>query len=528
MKNFILFSAILFSAGFTKGQVSHQSLISEGQYSEHANAITFDEDGNLYFTGAFQGNISFGNQSFSALGDTDILIGKCSSEGAPIWASQSGSKHMRKNSISEYGSAIAVNEDYLYVAGVFRGLASFSEQVQLKSNGSHDIFLAQFTKGGQLNWIRSFGGDSQDLVEDMAIDDQGNVYLTGAIQHLVTFNKTTSIEAQHGREAFIVKYSKEGQFEWVRQSSSPFNTHGRGLKINNTQVIIAGDFVEHAQFGEKSLVSDGKSDGFLWSVSLEGDSDWSVHLGSDGMDKVSDVVVHDGHIFVSGQFSEAQNAGWTSNGKQDVFLQQYDLQGRLQWSRTLGGNGYDVARKLTIDDRGHIILTGNFEDQIVVDGHLSLSNGNSDIFITEFNANGNIHKFETIGGSGQDKAKDATFREGNLYLAGNYWGEWSKHVSAGRADAFIASVVFEEPEKPSEIKDYVIYPNPATEGTVTVSSENVFDQIKIINNSGKTIYETHDIASKNFDLDIMQYKSGIYFIQIDEKVIKKLIIEKGN
>lgn len=59
---------------------------------------------------------------------------------------------------------------------------------------------------------------------------------------------------------------------------------------------------------------------------------------------------------------------------------------------------------------------------------------------------------------------------------------------------------------------FSVYPNP-TEGTVTISSKDKIDNIRILNISGKLI-ESHDLNSNSKVLDISEYKAGIYFIEL--------------
>ncbi|MFX0095169.1 MAG: SBBP repeat-containing protein, partial [Candidatus Hodarchaeota archaeon] len=46
-------------------------------------------------------------------------------------------------------------------------------------NGSSDVFIAKFNTTGGLLWSTYFGGDAQEEGWDVAIDSQGNIYLTG-------------------------------------------------------------------------------------------------------------------------------------------------------------------------------------------------------------------------------------------------------------------------------------------------------------------------------------------------------------
>ena len=92
------------------------------------------------------------------------------------WASRAG------GSGQDYGTGIVVDkEGSTYICGYFRGQARF-EDYALAGKGEADIFIAKYDRIGKLVWVRQAGGSADDFARAVAIDTEGNCYLTGSFQ----------------------------------------------------------------------------------------------------------------------------------------------------------------------------------------------------------------------------------------------------------------------------------------------------------------------------------------------------------
>src|SRR5690554_5632760 len=89
------------------------------------------------------------------------------------WAINAGSSN------NDGGNRIAVdNQGYTYITGYFRETASFGDII-LTSEGENDIFIVKLDVNGNYVWVKSAGGEEEDFARDIAVDSQGNVYITG-------------------------------------------------------------------------------------------------------------------------------------------------------------------------------------------------------------------------------------------------------------------------------------------------------------------------------------------------------------
>ena len=79
------------------------------------------------------------------------------------------------------------------------------------------------------------------------------------------------------------------------------------------------------------------------------------------------MLAANGNLLVCGSFAgtvdfDATNGIYnlSSTGNYDVFIAEYNLNGQLQWVKSFGGAAPDEATALTVDYSGAILLTGNY------------------------------------------------------------------------------------------------------------------------------------------------------------------------
>lgn len=99
--------------------------------------ITVDDAENIYLTGDFKETATFGSDTFSSSGETDIFIAKVDENGVWQWAKRAGGVDY------DLGYGIGLdNEANCYVTGYFKDTSLFGSH-PLTSFGDSDIYLAK-------------------------------------------------------------------------------------------------------------------------------------------------------------------------------------------------------------------------------------------------------------------------------------------------------------------------------------------------------------------------------------------------
>src|SRR5690606_34404633 len=130
-------------------------------------------------------------------------------------------------------------------------------------------------------------------------------------------------------------------------------------------------------------------------------------------------------------------------GLSDVFVAKLDAEGEGVWAVAFGGAGNEYARGLGVSPAGHAVVTGSFEESVLVNQDILTSAGASDVLVAAVDPDGNLAWGRQGGGPEFDFSEDATVdAEGNVYVTGYVVGSGTfgdEHfAAAGFDDVFLA------------------------------------------------------------------------------------------
>ncbi|HWA04924.1 MAG TPA: hypothetical protein VG961_00140, partial [Ignavibacteria bacterium] len=135
-------------------------------------------------------------------------------------------------------------------------------------------------------WEKTVNGsiNNEDYFTESALDDSGNVYLTGTI-----YNSPT------GRDIIFRKYNSAGQMLWQHDYSSITpDGHDAGVSIlyENGFVYVTGD-VETALNVKDIIVikRDAVTGNLIWSKTYNGSGNSNDHVSSLTLDNAGNVYI---------------------------------------------------------------------------------------------------------------------------------------------------------------------------------------------------------------------------------------------
>ena len=281
---------------------------------ERPAAICVDEYGNSYVTGKSDGGPST---------DTDYATIKYDPNGARLWSAR---YHGYLN-YPDDATAIAVDaEGNVYVTGCSQGLESGWDYATIKYNSQ-----------GIQEWVVRYDGPahSYDVPTSMALDQYGNIYVTGASISLSPYADYTTI-----------KYNPSGVQEWIARYDSNEDYAQKILVAGAEAIYVTG----------YSSASATSFDAVTVKYDSLGQELWVARLASPGSewDRATELALDlIGNIYVAGR--------WQIDG--DYFTAKYDPSGVEQWVMIYNGpnNGGDAANALAVDYYDNVFVTGGVD-----------------------------------------------------------------------------------------------------------------------------------------------------------------------
>lgn len=355
----------------------------------------------------------------------------------------------------DYGYGITTDKSgNVYVAGKYEQNANFSGTI-LPCQGNHDIFVAQYSPTGNLNWIRTAGGYTGDYATAIACD--GNyVYVAGEIEGqnaLIKFSGSPiTLTCKGSNDIFLAKYTLNGNLIWARRAGSSNYEKALGITFDNFgNIFISGLYTYSCTFGgTTTLTGYGDKDGFLAKYDSNGNFIWARKLGSSGRDEAKSIKCDAaGNVYICGMYKNSANFSGQIVSAPDnywnAFLAKYSTNGSLLWVRTAGSSWDDVAWSLTTDNLGKVFITGEFNSTIKFGGLPTLyTSGSADVFIACYDPNGNAIWAKKAGGIGNDRARGIGTDGNNIFITGQFaktatFGAFTKNA-VDNSDIFMAAL----------------------------------------------------------------------------------------
>jgi len=310
-----------------------------------------------------------------------------------------------------------------YITGSFHS-GQFGAYTLTAVSGFTDIFIVKYNAAGTCLWAKRAGGMGNDWGYGIAIDNNGNLALTGEISSgsFADFDAFLISSAGQG-DVFIAKYDTAGTCLWVRGAGGSTDDIGYGITFDISGNIYAvGRSCTGATFTGVTAPSQGL---FLVKYSPTGSCTWIRNSNSGGSDEARDVVTDPaGNVFITGKFDGTASFGSFSvtgtGSTADYFLAKYTSSGTCSWVKATGGANTDCGQTLMLDASGNIFVAGYFYNTVNFGctTYTTTSTG-FETFVAKYNSLGNCQWINRgIGGNGNwplDIVQDAY---GYTYVSG--------------------------------------------------------------------------------------------------------------
>ncbi len=233
-------------------------------YPANGVDIAIDLSGNIYVTGYFsQGSAIFGTFTLPNSGSADLFVVKYDPSGTVLWAVKGG------GALSDRGASIDLDGiGNIYVAGMFEGFALFGSTT-LSSNGNDDILVVKYNSSGAVLWANNFGGSLDEWASVIKTDGSGNSYIIGEFWGSINFG-STAFTSSGNRDVLVAKLDSLGNELWAVKAGGLLHDWGQGIAIDiNGELYITGWFDGSANFGNFNLsASSGTTSSYIARLSF--------------------------------------------------------------------------------------------------------------------------------------------------------------------------------------------------------------------------------------------------------------------
>jgi len=333
----------------------------------------------------------------------------------------------------------------IHTTGTFNGTGDFDPgagTLNLTTSGARGGYIQKLDSNGDLIWAKGIVGTGWVEVEDIALDDSGNVYITGGIQGTCDFNPgagTHDLTSPNPTNLmiFALKLDSNGDFVWAHglSESDTFADSGKGIETDSSgNVYVTGMFDGTVDFdpgvGLANLTSSGREDIFIQKLDSSGNLIWAKSLpGSAQTDEVNAMTIDpSGNIYFTGYFSDLGldfdpgpgTVNLTTPGALRFYVAKYNSDGDYIWAKGFSstiGTGYGIE----VDTAGNVLTTGPFTGTTDFDPGAGTHNlvGNQSSFVSKLDSNGDFVWAKMMDGTGSANGYDvATDTAGNVYTTG--------------------------------------------------------------------------------------------------------------
>ena len=343
---------------------------------------------------------------------------------------------------------------------------------------SFDGMIIKYDENGNVEWAQSIGGGNNDYINSVAGTSDGG-YIVGGYFNSSSITvgkdengKPVELTKAGSSDGMIIKYDENGIVEWAQsiggsdedQITSVAGTSDGGYLVGGyfegSSITVGND----ANSNPIELTNVGSYDGMIIKYDENNNVEWAQSIGGSADEEIISVAgTRDGGYVVGGYFESSRiavgndvnaNSVELTNASSgyspyDGMLIKYDINGKVEWAKSIGGSGEDEIRTVAETSDGGYIVGGYFlSDSITVGNDVNgspveLTNVDySDGMIIKYDVNGNVEWAQSIGGTSYDYITSIKPTEDG-YLVGGYFGSSSITVenyylsNAGSNDGMI-------------------------------------------------------------------------------------------
>jgi len=392
-------------------------------------------------------------------------------------------------------------------------VAGFSNSYDGDISGNHgntDCWVVKLSSTGALQWEKSLGGSADDFAYAVQQTIEGGYVVAG-----FSDSNDSDVTSNHGSSDFwVVKLSDTGIIQWDKTlGGSAIDIAHSVQQTSDSGYIVAGN--SYSIDGDVTG-NHGSADCWVVKLNTSGTIQWQKSLGGTGDEVATDIQQSNDGGYIVAANSNSNDGDVTSNhGYTDYWIIKLNSVGVIEWEKSLGGSDDDIAHSIQeTSDGGYVVAGSSYS----INGDVTGNHGSWDNWVVQLNSQGNIQWQKSFGGSSEDDAYSIRqTTDGGYGIAGeSISSDGDITGNHGNYDCWILKLnAVTSVEENSSSATLHIFPNPAT-SIISVESIAPDCSYQLYDLTGKRLMNNLSTTTK-CEIDLSDFDHGIYFLTIDEK-----------
>ena len=395
-----------------------------GSQIDRFYSITNDTNGDYYALGTTESTTSIAANGFqnNYAGNIDMMLVKFNSKNQRIWATYIGGANY------DIGYSVKLKNNILVVAGETSSLSMATPNAhQTTLSGDVDGYLLRLDTAGNLIWASYYGGKKEDKINSVDIDGLNNIVCGGfTLSDENIFADGYQSTKANLSDGLLVKFTKDGVRLWGTYYGGNGNDYINGINIDENNRIYLNGATDSKDLPLKNPFQNtngGLYDLFFTSFLSNGNLNWSTYFGGNEND-FGNLVLNLKEInqspqntylyFIGSTFSTnlgsqgVHKPNYSGDGY-DAILTKLDLNGNKVLATYFGGDKTENVRGIVANNsKNEIVISGATQstNSINLNGFQTNFGGNTDSYFSIFDNNLKL-KFSTYyGGTNNDQGRE--------------------------------------------------------------------------------------------------------------------------
>lgn len=432
----------------------------------------------------------------------------------------------------------------IYMTGIFENELNFNgtQTIVKHDSVSQEIYLIKLDKNGDLVWHQTMVENGNARSEKITVYHD-KLFIPIVTRHgevTLSINGIT-INTFDSGNCVLTCLDTNGNLNWYKQFGTGGSDEVNSIEIYGDHIYMTGFLAYYdLYYDNKKLADRNTINGtiYLFKLDMTGNLIWLKTIGGSAIEKPNEIKVSENEIFMSGLFRSVfqysqnfnfANKAYQSNSESvDAFLIKMDTSGKDLGFVSIGGNKYDLAYSMDIDQNNNITVGGKFYSDSLLSGIYNLDYhdySTSNMFLLQFDENLNLKgAFTSVLDSFDDEIMQVNNMSDYTLVAGNfnyYECKFFGYTMQNYPGYFLYKIKNENlvEVQAEAVGNLNVYPNPAQNKLyVSLPQANQNGELYLYDFQGKLLksYKINDDENR-VEIDISNFSSSLLVIKFIEQ-----------